>query len=139
MKANFNVKTVKTDWKPPFRKEATEEEYSVSEDEVFDKIVGNGNDEPIFQLESIGGARTKLKYSRMFMLKGQPEGQERDKRVWLERDTPVTFTYLWGEHGMSKIVTYKGIATKEEESIDEQAEELIEMVNPQPQQEPQQQ
>ncbi|VVB99407.1 Uncharacterised protein [uncultured archaeon] len=129
MKAIFNVKTIKSDWKPPFRKEVTEEQYSVSEMETFDRIVGNGNDEPIFQLESIGGARAKIKYSRVFMLKGQPEGQEKEKRIWLDRDSPVTFTYLWGEQGISKMVTYKGIATKEEESIEEQAEELVEVVS----------
>ncbi len=132
MKAVFRVKTIKSDWKPPFRKEIKEEDYTVSENEVFDRIVGNGNDEPIFQLEQIGGGRAKVRYSRVFMVRGQPEGQEKDKRVWLNRESPVTFTYLWGEKGISKVITYMGVATKEEESIDEQAKELVEIAEAAP-------
>ena len=128
MKAIFHVKTIRSDWKPPFKKHITEEEYQVAENETFDHIMGNGNDEPVFQLESIGGNRAKIRYSRAFMIKGQPEGQEKDKRIWVERESPVTFSYLWGEQGMSKAVTYKGIASDEEVAITEQAEQVVEMV-----------
>ncbi len=127
MKAIFHVKTIKSEWKPPFQKEVKEEEYTVGESEEFDRIVGNGNDEAVFQLEQVGGGRAKVRYSRVFMIKGQPDGQERARRIWLTRESPVTFTYLWGEHGVSKVITYVGVASKEEESIDEQAKELVEI------------
>ena len=132
MKAIFHVKTIRSDWKPPFRKDIKEEEYTVGENEEFDRIVGNGNDEAVFQLEQVGSGRAKVRYSRVFMIKGQPDGQERDKRVWLNRDSPVTFTYLWGEAGMSKVITYVGVASKEEESIDEQAQELVDIAQAAP-------
>ncbi|GEM_PF-1056631 len=132
MKAVFHVKTIRSDWKPPFKKEITEENYTVDENEPFDRIVGNGNNEAVFELEQIGGGRAKVRYSRVFMIKGTPEGQEKDHRVWLGRENPVTFTYLWGEAGVSKVITYVGVATKEEESIDEQAKELVEIAEAAP-------
>ncbi len=127
MKAIFHVKTVRVQWKPPFRKESDEEEFLVAENETFDHILGNGNDEPVFLLEQVGGGKARVKYSRAFMLKGQPGGQEAGKRIWLRLDEPVMFSYLWGEHGISKTVTYKGVASKEEEAITEQAEQVVEV------------
>src|SRR3989338_8731206 len=94
MKAIFSIKTTKSEWKPPFRKDIEEEEYQVAENETFDHIMGNGNDEPVFLLEHIGGNRVKVKYSRAFMLRGHHEGQEKEKRIWIERESPVTFSYL---------------------------------------------
>lgn len=127
MKAIFHVKTVRAQWKSPFNKEASEEEYIVEENETFDHIMGNGNDEAVFHLEQIGSGRARVRYSRVFMPKGQPEGQESGKRIWLSAGNPVTFSYLWGEQGVSKVVTYMGAASKEEEAIAEQAEQVVEV------------
>ncbi len=134
MKAVFEVNTIESDWKPPFRKNNYTNEYLVDEGEAFDRIQGNGNDEAVFELLENAGDRVKVKYSRLFMIKEPDERAGRDKTVWLVRGEEQPMSYLWGEKGITKKITYRGIATREQESVQEQAEQVVELQqNGQPQ------
>lgn len=110
MKARFEVRSIKAQWKPPFKKEITDEVFDVSEGESFDRIIGNGNDESVFSLISAANGYAKVKYSKLFTQKtGNPGNYELE----LSKDTPVEMTYLWGEDGVTKKITYKGVASGE--------------------------
>jgi len=124
MKAIFEVKTIKSDWAPPFKKDITTEEYTASENEGFDRIKGNGNDETVFKVLQVQGDRVKLGYSPLFTLKNPGENHATDKTVWATKGQEETVAYLWGEKGMTKKVIYKGIAPTEiSNRISEQTEQ----------------
>jgi len=106
MKARFEVRTIKSSWKPPFKKDITDETYEVDENAEFDQIRGNGNDEKVYQLIRIAGDRAVVKYSRLFTLKVPNPG---DKQIVMDKDKPMEMTYMWGEDGVTKKITYKGI------------------------------
>ncbi|MEI7961009.1 MAG: hypothetical protein WCI04_01620 [archaeon] len=105
MKVRFEVRTIKSSWKPPFKKDITDEVYDVEEGEEFDKVTGNGNSETVYQLLKNAGDRAVVKYSRLFTLKTVNPG---DNQLVLERDKPIEMTYMWGEDGTTKKITYKG-------------------------------
>ncbi len=116
MKAVFEVKTLENDWKPPFRKNNSAREYSVGESEEFDRITGNGNDEAVFQLLQYAGERAQVKYSRLFTLKEPLELGGKEKTIWAPLGKEITITYLWGEKGITKKITYLGMAAQENEN-----------------------
>ena len=105
MKAKFEVRTIKSSWKPPFKKDITDEIFEAGEGEAFDKIQANGNIDAVYTVMRVAGDRAVVKYSRFFTLKGPNPG---DKQIILEKDKPVEMTYMWGEDGMTKKITYKG-------------------------------
>lgn len=122
MKAIFEVKTVQSQWKPPFKKDITEKQYKASEGESFDHITANGNDEDIFQLIRVNGDRAMVRHSRVFTLKNPAAAQvEKDRCMWLTLEKGESLTYLWGEQGMTKTITYKGVS----EELDEQTKQEI--------------
>ena len=111
MKMRFEVETKIQDWNHPLRKnEPTKEIFEVEEGENFDRIVGNTNDEPIFNIKKYLGNRVLLGYSRLFTLKTFNNGNQ---MVDLFMDQPVALTYLWGENGITKKITYKGAITED--------------------------
>ncbi|MBI4210477.1 MAG: hypothetical protein HY544_03160 [Candidatus Diapherotrites archaeon] len=123
MKAVFQITTLENDWRPPFRKTKETLEFEVSDGDEFDRIVGNGNDEAVFQLLQAMGDRAKLRYSRLFTLKEPMELGGREKTVVLPKGTEATLTYLWGEKGITKKIAYTGITSGKPETDSEEEEE----------------
>jgi len=116
MKARFEVRTIKSSWKPPFKKDITDEVFDVNEGESFDKIMGNGNNEKVYELLRLGGNRATIRYSKLFTLKVPNPG---DKQITLELEKPVEMTYMWGEDGTTKKITFKGLVASEQETQEE--------------------
>jgi hypothetical protein len=121
MKARFEVRSIKAQWKPPFKKEITDEVFDVSEGEAFDRIIGNGNDESVFELLDANNGVAKVKYSKLFT---QKNGNPGNYELTLTKDAPVEMTYLWGEDGMTKKITYKGVASGSAPQIENKEEDL---------------
>lgn len=107
MKLRFEVRSIKQKWKPPFTKDITDEVFDVEDGASFDKIQGNGNSDAVFTLVQGAGDRAVVRYSRLFTLKVPQPG---DKTIVLKKDDPVAMTYMWGEDGITKKITYKGSA-----------------------------
>ena len=107
MKARFEIRSIKSQWKPPFNKDITDEVFEVGEGENFDRIIGNGNDENVFKLVSVDSNVAKVQYSKLFTLKTHNPG---NYELTLSVDAPTEMTYLWGEDGITKKITFKGIA-----------------------------
>jgi len=110
MKMRFVVRSVQQQWKPPFGKKIEENEYEVKEGQSFERIRGNGNDESVFKAIRLTGGAAKVEYSKLFTLK---EGNPGNYTLELKKDDPVSMTYLWGEDGVTKTITYKGIVAEE--------------------------
>lgn len=110
MKARFEIRSIKSQWKPPFKKEITDEVFEVSEGETFDRIIGNGNDESVYTLVRADANGAKVQYSKLFTLKTHNPGSY---ELNLVVDAPVEMTYLWGEDGITKKITFKGITASE--------------------------
>jgi hypothetical protein len=107
MKARFEIRSIKSQWKPPFKKEITDEVFEVGEGETFDRIIGNGNDESVYTLVGADTNSAKVQYSKLFTLKTHNPG---NYELNLVQDAPVEMTYLWGEDGITKKITFKGMA-----------------------------
>ena len=115
MKAVFEIRTIESDWKPPFDKKATSYEIAVKKGETFDWIFGNGNNEPVFKLLDLNSGKVEVQYSKLFTLKNYKH--QREKSIWLDKGNEETLTYLWGEKGITKKIRLMDISEEMENGI----------------------
>jgi len=108
MKAIFEVKTIESDWAPPFKKNIYTEEYTPLLNEEFDKIKGNGNNESVFKVISANNESAKVEFSSLFTIKNPGEDDIANKILFLKKGEEKIIAYLWGEKGISKKIIYKG-------------------------------
>jgi hypothetical protein len=108
-KAIFEVKSTVQHWGPPFGKEVSSEEVEVSEGKSFDNHPKAGS---IFKLVKCDGNKALVEFNEKFTLKGHEH--PRNRQVWIDRLEPVSFTYLWGNDGMTKSLKLKGIVGEEQ-------------------------
>lgn len=116
MKLRFEVRSIKQKWKPPFTKDITDEVFDVEEGQTFDRIQGNGNDQPVYALVKGMGDRAVIQYSKLFTLK---TGNPGNYQFTISKDDPVSMTYLWGEDGVTKKITLKGASPIQENTPQE--------------------
>ena len=143
MKAIFEVKTIITEWQPPFTKNIETIEFEASQNEEFDRIQGNGNNESVFKVLELDGDRVKLQFSSLFSVKEPKEGIGKEKIINVSKGEEEILSYLWGEKGITKKIVYKGLAPREmrdrveakEETIAERREEITEKVQETPKEE----
>jgi len=95
--AVFLVKNITQHWGPPFGKEMSDAELTVSEGSHFDEFPKEG---PIFKLLKCDGDKALVEFSEKFTLKGHEH--PRNRQVWIDKQVQVSFTYLWGENGVTK-------------------------------------
>ena len=125
--AVFEVKSIVQNWGPPFGRSEANQEVSVEEGRSFDSHPKEG---PIFKLIRCESTRALVEFSEKFTLKGHEH--PRNRQVWIGMEEPVSFTYLWGNDGMTKSLLFKGIGmgkkpeSKEEKDMEEMEEALEE-------------
>ena len=113
----MEVKTIISDWAPPFAKKITTNDFAVELNKGFDtaeKVKGE-----IFHLVEFGGNKVLVQFCPEFTLKGHEHPG--DRRVWVDMKTPVSFTYLWGEKGITKKIILKAV---KKETITEVPQEI---------------
>ncbi len=103
MEALFEVKSMKQQWKPPFKKDIETKEVSVPVNGSFETF--GGANENIFKLVKAENNEASIWYSEQFTLKGH--SHPGDRIVNLKQGESASFTYLWGEDGVTKTVTLK--------------------------------
>jgi len=103
-KAVFLVKSITQHWKPPFGKEMTDLEISVEEGQYFDSMPKEG---PLFKLLQCDGNKALVEFNDKFTLKGHLH--PRNRQIWIDKEEPVSFTYLWGENGITKSLVLREI------------------------------
>ena len=102
--ATFLVKNIVSKWRPPFGKDITEMEMTVSEGKSFDAMPKEGS---IFKLVKCDGNKALVEFSDKFTLKGHLH--PRNRQIWIDKKEPVSFTYLWGEDGITKSLKLREI------------------------------
>ena len=108
MKAIFEVKTIESDWAPPFKKNIYTEEYTPLLNEEFDTIQGNGNNESVFKVINATNESAKVEFSSLFTIKNPNEDDIANKILFLKKGEEKIIAYLWGEKGITKKIVYKG-------------------------------
>lgn len=103
-KAIFLVKSITQHWRPPFGKGLSEMELVVEEGQRFDDFSKEGL---IFKLVKCDGNKALVEFSEKFTLKGHLH--PRDRQVWIGKEKAVSFTYLWGEDGITKSLRLREI------------------------------
>lgn len=109
MAAIFEVETLFQHWGPPFEKKTETNEFRANENERFD-TVNEKLPEPLFKLVRFSQDRALVEYNRLYTLKGYEQPQNR--QIWIELEKSASFSFLWGEHGITKKVFFKGIGAE---------------------------
>tara|TARA_Y100000310_G_scaffold340361_1_gene435833 strand:+ start:1151 stop:1483 length:333 start_codon:yes stop_codon:yes gene_type:complete len=102
--ALIELKTIVNPWKPPFKKTIENVDVEVKAGQDFDsmeKVPG-----PIFKLIRCDSDSCIVQYSEKFTLKGHEHPGNKQVKVGKE---PVSFTYLWGNDGITKKLSIKKI------------------------------
>lgn len=102
--AIFEVKSIVQNWGPPFGKQSSSYEASVSVGQSFDSMPNEG---PIFKLIKIQGNTAIIQFHEKFTLKGHLHPRNRQAEVGKEE--AVSFTFLWGNDGMTKSLRLKEV------------------------------
>ncbi|MBS3061233.1 MAG: hypothetical protein J4215_01465 [Candidatus Diapherotrites archaeon] len=105
MKAKFEVTQTIQPWGPPFDKKVETKNYAVTENEKFDAMPKTNS--PVFTLLRIGTDKALIKYHLEFTLKGYVQPQ--NKEIWIEKDESKELSFLWGDDGLTKKITYIGV------------------------------
>ena len=103
-KALISLKTIVNPWRPPFHKKIDEEELEVGEGQSFDSI--EKVEGKIFKIVKCDSDKCLVEFSGKFTLKGHEHPSNR--QIWVSNE-PVSFTYLWGEDGITKKLAVKRI------------------------------
>lgn len=61
----------------------------------------------MFRLLKVDGNKVLVRFSHLYTLKGHEHPGNR--QIWLLKDEPVAFTYLWGEDGTTKKIVLKEV------------------------------
>ncbi len=109
MPALFEVELLLQHWGPPFEKKKETNEFRVDEATSFDSV-SERQPEKLFKLIRYTPERALVEYNRSYTLKGYE--QPFNRQIWIENGKSAQFSYLWGEHGITKKVFYKGICAE---------------------------
>lgn len=99
------------DWRPPFAKKRETQSFTVKEGETFEQVKDGA---PLFAIQAIQGDKVLLEYNRMYTLKGYEHPTERC--IWLNSHTPIKFSSLWEDNGITKTVTLRSVKYAEGET-----------------------
>ncbi len=106
MEALFEVLNIVSDWMPPFGKKSETREFGVNESQSFDSLRTLDGD--VFRLIKLQGNRALIQYHHHFTLKNYEHPQ--NKQIWIDLGDEVSFTFLWGEKGITKKLKFKGFS-----------------------------
>jgi hypothetical protein len=106
----FEIETLYQHWGPPFEKKKESKEFRAEEGQGFD-IVNEKQPEKLFTLIRLSPDKAIVEYNRLYTRKGYE--QPHDRQVVLEIGKSCSFSFLWGEHGISKTLIYKGLGASE--------------------------
>ncbi|MFH1586566.1 MAG: hypothetical protein ABID38_01775 [Candidatus Diapherotrites archaeon] len=121
MEALFEVHNIVSDWRPPFGKKSERREFGVNENQSFDSLSTLDGD--VFRLIKIAGNRALIQYHHQFTLKNYEHPQ--NKQIWVNLGEAVSFTFLWGDKGITKKLKFKGFGpVKVKEPAPSQIEDI---------------
>ncbi|MBS3057455.1 MAG: hypothetical protein J4415_02395 [Candidatus Diapherotrites archaeon] len=98
MKAVFEIKDIKQDWQPPFKKSEEIKQVEVSENEEFE---ADGDSGFVFRLIRIGDEYANVQFNRLYTIKGHEHPNDRTVRLQKQGDS-YSFSALWNANGVTK-------------------------------------
>lgn len=111
MTSIFEVETIVSKWAPPFDKEHTTQVFNVKKSELFD--LESHIKEETFMLKEENGDSAIVEYDRRFIPKKGIYTANMDsiapQTMRLHQGKPVEFSFMWGELGITKKITYQGM------------------------------
>ncbi len=107
----FEIENLKQQWQPPFQKSIESEEARVSAGGKFGKLERFGKnsvnlDGFAFTLIEVNSDHVVVEYDHELTVKDYKTPQNR--RVSIKQNESKSCSYLWGEDGATKKITYKG-------------------------------
>jgi len=128
MKAVFVLRSVQSRWSPPFDKKIDEVDVEAELGKQFGELLPGTDGSPnIFTLVRLDDSKALVEFSSIVTLKGHEHPGNR--RVWISKDEGTSFTYLWGDNGITKTLRFKGISpggSFSEAPAAEQENEIVE-------------
>jgi hypothetical protein len=107
----FEVETIVTRWDPPFDKTNTTQVFNVKKGELFD--MEEHMKEDTFMLRDENGDTAIIEYDRKFIPKKGIYAANTDsiapQTMRLHQGKPVEFSFMWGNIGITKRITYQGM------------------------------
>ena len=116
LKVLFEVRTIKEDWQPPFKKQIETEQVTAGETEKFAEL--NNSVIFVFQLVKAGQDRVLIEFSNLVTPKRVDE-RPISRQIWLGFGEEKSFTAQWASNGVSKVV--KPLRYVAEEATESQA------------------
>ncbi len=98
MKAVFEIRDMKQDWQPPFKKSEEIRQVEVSENEEFE---ADGESGFVFRLVRIGDGSAQVQFNRLYTIKGHEHPNDRTVRLQKAGDS-YSFSALWNANGVTK-------------------------------------
>ena len=98
MKAVFEIRDMKQDWQPPFKKSEEIKQIEVSENEEFEV---DGDSGFVFKLIRIGNDYAQVQFNRLYTIKGHEHPNDRIVKLSKLGD-PYSFSALWTANGITK-------------------------------------
>jgi hypothetical protein len=131
MTSIFEVETIISKWAPPFTKENTTQVFNVKKGELFD--LETHMKEETFMLKEENGDAAIVEYDRRFIPKKGIYSANFDvlapQTMRLHQGKAVEFSFMWGEIGITKKITYQGMngekAAPKEEPKTDNSDDLI--------------
>lgn len=115
MASIFEVETIITKWSPPFDKQVRTDVFNVEKGKSFDIEDALRND--VFTFVESEGNSVIMKYDPRFVpKKGIFKGNSdivAPQTIRLHLGKPVEFSFMWGNFGVTKKITYQGVGANE--------------------------
>lgn len=113
MTGMFEVETKTSEWQPPFAKTVTLNQFNVNEGETFNRCEKIKED--VFELQKVDGQTAVVKFDKQYSLKKTQFAANTDmiapQTLRLTLGNAVEFSYMWGQTGVTKKITFTGVGT----------------------------
>ena len=110
----FEVETIESKWVPPFDKKNSSNIYYVKEGELFD--VDPHIKEDVFMLDNLAGDVAVIKHDQRYIIKKGIFAANLDvlgaQTLKLHIGKPVELSFMWGDFGITKKITYQGMSAE---------------------------
>ena len=104
MHVTFDLRELRQDWRPPFKKASRESELTVSEGESF---ASDGADKKVFKLVKAVGNMALVEFDMEYTLKGHEHPTNR--QVLVDASEFKSFSALWKQNGLTIKLRVKNI------------------------------
>jgi len=104
MHVTFDLRELRQDWRPPFKKDIRENEVTVSEGETFGP---DGDGKNVFRLVSVQGNMALVEFDQEYTLKGHEHPTNR--QVLIDASEFKSFSALWKQDGLTMKLRVKNI------------------------------